>query len=154
MSNQDFAITFVVDETPEEVFAAITNVRGWWSRGIEGDTAKVGDEFTYRHKRLHRSTQRMSEAVPARRVVWRVVAAELSHAENRTEWTGTELQFDLVRKHGRTELRFTHVGLSRGLDCFEACARGWDFYVGDSLRRLITTGVGKPDPEAFARGAA
>ena len=96
----------------------------------------------------------MTEVVPSRRVVWRVLEADLSHARNRTEWTGTELQFEITRVRGATELRFIHVGLSRGLDCFEACARGWEFYVGDSLRRLITTGEGKPDPEAFARGAA
>jgi hypothetical protein len=30
MNNQDFTAAFTVDQTPEEAFAAINNVRGWW----------------------------------------------------------------------------------------------------------------------------
>lgn len=48
MSSSDFAATFTVDRTPEEVFAAIDDVRGWWSGNIEADTDALGAEFTYR----------------------------------------------------------------------------------------------------------
>ena len=53
MENQNFTSAFSVGQTPEEAFAAINNVRGWWSGepGIEGSTDKLGDEFTYRYKR-------------------------------------------------------------------------------------------------------
>jgi hypothetical protein len=37
------------------------------------------------------------------------------------------------------------VGLVPAFECFEACSRGWSFFVGESLRQLITTGKGKPD---------
>lgn len=154
MNHQDFTLTLTVDQSPEEVFAAVTNVRGWWSQGLEGRSAAVGDEFTYRHEDLHRSTHRVTEARPGERVVWRTVDAELSHARNRTDWIGTEVVFDIARKDGRTELRFTHVGLVRELDCFEACSRGWTYYVGESLRQLITTGKGTPDSRAKARTRA
>jgi hypothetical protein len=34
MNDETFTITFAVDETPEEAFAAINNVRAWWSGEI------------------------------------------------------------------------------------------------------------------------
>lgn len=81
---QDFRITFVVDRSPEEVFAAINNVRGWWSGEIEGDTNKLGAEFTYRHGDEHWSKQKITELVPARRVVWHVLDACLNFVKNKT----------------------------------------------------------------------
>jgi uncharacterized protein YndB with AHSA1/START domain len=148
MSNRDFSLRLLVDQSPEEVFAAVTNVRGWWSQGLEGDSAQVGDEFTYRHEDVHRSSHRLTEVIPGKRVVWRTLDADLSFAKNRAEWTGTDIRFEIERKGAQTELLFTHAGLVPDLDCFESCSGGWSFYVGDSLRRLITTGQGKPDPRS------
>src|SRR6185312_9991793 len=109
--------------------------------------------FTYRHKSIHRSTHRVTEAVPGRRIVWRTLDADLAHSRQPTEWIGTETRFDIARKGDKTALRFTHVGLVPEFDCFEACSTGWTHYVGDSLRRLITTGRGKPDSRAIALSA-
>jgi len=50
MRRQSFNSRFLVDRSPEEVFAAINDVRAWWSGEIEGDSGKLGDEFTYRTK--------------------------------------------------------------------------------------------------------
>jgi hypothetical protein len=68
-----FAATFTVDQTPDAVFAAIVDVRSWWTGDIDGAAEQLGDEFTYRYEDEHRSTQQVMELVPGRRVAWRVV---------------------------------------------------------------------------------
>lgn len=142
---EHFTISFSVAQSPEVAFAAILDVAGWWSKGLQGPCGKPGDVFTYRHKDLHTSKQRVVEAVPGQRVVWEVLEADLSFAKNRHEWKGTQIRFELGRKAGKTELRFTHVGLKRECDCFEACSDGWTYYLEQSLKPLIEKGVGQPD---------
>jgi hypothetical protein len=48
VNTQNFTSTFTVDQSPADVFAAIKNVRGWWTGGIDGRADKLGDEFSYR----------------------------------------------------------------------------------------------------------
>lgn len=47
MTKSDFTTTLLVDQTPEEVFNAINNARGWCPEEIEGSAEKLNDEFTY-----------------------------------------------------------------------------------------------------------
>jgi len=72
MKSKDYTTTFTVDQSPEEAFEAIKNVRGWWSEEIEGRTDKVGDEFTYHYKDVHTCRMKLVELVPNQRVVWLV----------------------------------------------------------------------------------
>jgi uncharacterized protein YndB with AHSA1/START domain len=145
MSNTNFAATFLVDQTPEEVFAAINNVRGWWSGEIEGDTDKLGAEFTYRYKDLHRSSQRITEFVPAERIVWHVSDSDLSFLKEKSEWTGSDIVFEISKKNGKTEVHFTHVGLVPQIECYGSCSNAWGQLVNGNLRSLITTGKNQPD---------
>jgi hypothetical protein len=71
MNNPDpnFTTTILVDESPEAAFAAINNVRGWWSENIDGSTAHLGDAWTYRYKDLHHCTMNVIEMVPNKKVV-------------------------------------------------------------------------------------
>ena len=145
MKNQDLTISFSVDQSPEEVFDAINDVRGWWSGEIEGPTDKLGAQFEYRYKDVHRTTQKITEFVPGKKVVWRVVKSMINFVKDKKEWDGTEIVFEIGRKRGKTEVKFTHVGLAPGIECYEGCSGAWGFYVGESLRKLITTGKGEPN---------
>jgi uncharacterized protein YndB with AHSA1/START domain len=145
MQSQSFTTSFLVDQSPDEVFAAINDVRGWWTRGeIEGRTDTIGEVFTYRYQDIHRSTQRITELVPGTRVVWQVIDGYLSFAEDAEEWTGTTIIFDIASDAGKTQVTFTHLGLNPALECFESCSSGWGFYINGSLQELITTGRGAP----------
>jgi hypothetical protein len=145
MTTTDLSFTLQVDQSPEEVFNAINNVRGWWSETIEGGTEKLNDEFIYRYKDLHYSKQRLIEVVPNKKVVWLVTDSSLNFIENKKEWNGTRISFEIGENDHKTQIRFTHHGLVPACECFNACFDGWSTYVNDSLFKLITTGKGEPN---------
>lgn len=146
MNEKNFTASFTVDQSPAEVFEAINNVRGWWSGEIDGDTDKLGAQFEYRYKDVHRTTQKITEFVPGKKVVWRVTDSQINFVKDKTEWNGTEIVFEIGRKDGKTELRFTHVGLVPTIECYGGCSGAWGFYINESLRSLVTTGKGEPNP--------
>jgi hypothetical protein len=154
---QNLTATITVDHTPAEVFAAIANVRGWWNENIIGATASLHDEFvftddaTYAGEAVNAPENirfvrfRIIEIAPGERMVWHVVDSYLNFVEDHGEWTDTKVVFDIVEGPEGTTVRFTHEGLTAGgSDCFEACSRGWTFYITESLPRLIATGTGRP----------
>jgi Activator of Hsp90 ATPase homolog 1-like protein len=152
MTNQNFTTTFSVDQTPEEVFRAINHVRGWWSEEIEGGTDKLGDEFNYHYKDVHRCKMKITEVIPGKKVVWRVLDNYFNFIEDQSEWKGTEISFEISRKGNKTEVRFTHLGLVPKYECFDVCSNAWGSYINGSLRSLITTGEGKPNLKEKGNG--
>jgi hypothetical protein len=142
---QNYTTTFTVDQTPQQVFAAINNVRGWWAGDIAGSTSKLGDEFTYRFKEFHYSKHKITELIPDKKVVWLVLEASLNFVKEKTEWNGTEITFEIAKKGDKTEVRFTHAGLVPDIECYDACSDAWGGYINGSLRDLIATGKGQPD---------
>lgn len=146
MHDTGFRTSFSVEQSPDEVFRAITDVSRWWTGNVDGSAAQVGDEFVYRYPDLHVSRQKVTELVPGRTVIWRVVDAKLSFTADPDEWTGTELVFRIDRQDGRTVLAFEHVGLIPGIECFDQCSSAWGFFINGSLKRLITTGEGPTAP--------
>ena len=71
MNTQDFTTAFVVEQTPEEVFNAVNNVRGWWSEEIEGNTSELNDEFDYHYQDVHRCKMKLIEVIPNKKLVFR-----------------------------------------------------------------------------------
>lgn len=145
MSDQNFTLSFTVDQSPEEVFKAIINVRGWWSQAIEGETDKQGALFYYHFKDIHRATLKVTELVPGKKVSWHVLQNYFNFGKDQTEWTGTDIVFEIAKKGDKTELVFTHIGLVPQYECYKVCSDGWGTYIYDSLRSLITTGKGQPN---------
>lgn len=145
MDNNSFTAVFSVDQTPEEVFAAINNVRGWWSEEIDGRTDKQGAEFKYHFKDIHQCKMKVAELIAGKKVAWHVLDNYFNFTKDKTEWKSTDIVFNISRSGDKTEVRFTHVGLVPEYECYDACSEGWGFYINTSLQDLITTGKGQPN---------
>lgn len=145
MDNQDFTTTLLVDQTPEEIFNAINDVRGWWSEEIEGNTNQLNDEFTYHYRDIHRCQIKLIEVIPNKKVVWLVMNNYFKFTKDKSEWTGTKISFEISKKDNQTQIRFTHLGLIPAYECYDICRDAWNNYIQNSLRSLITTGKGQPN---------
>lgn len=137
--------TFQVDESPQHAYEAINDVRGWWSAHITGPTDQRNAEFSYWVPGIHYAKFRITELVPGRKVSWLVIDSWLAFPDDKEEWNGTTVTFDITEVDGRTQLRFTHHGLVPDIECYDACWVAWGGYITGSLRDLITTGTGRPN---------
>lgn len=146
MTTDSYTTAFTVDQSPEEVFKAIVDMRGWWSQNIDGYTGLLGASFKYRFQDVHRCTLKTAELEPGRKVRWHVVDNDFNFIADKSEWKDTDIVFEIARKDGRTEVRFTHVGLVPDYACYNICRDAWGTYVNESLRDLIVTGKGRPNP--------
>jgi hypothetical protein len=138
----DYTTSFSVDQTPEQVFEAINNVRQWWGSNVEGDNTSLGDEFTYRVSGVHICRLRVVELVPCQKVAWLVLDNHMSYVEDQSEWIGTTITFEIDRRDGSTEVRFAHQGLIPENECYRMCSNAWAALMHHSLPGLITTGEG------------
>ncbi len=143
MIPQDFTTTLLLGNTPEEVYAAINNVRDWWTENTDGGSHRIGDEFTVRFGDIHVSTQRITDLQPNKRVEWLVTYSNLNFVEQKNEWTNTTIVFEITAGE-QTQLRFIHRGLTPVIQCYGGCSKGWAQYINGSLHMLITTGTGAP----------
>lgn len=147
MQDQNFTTTLLVDQSPEQVFNAINNVRGWWSEEIEGSTDKPEGEFIYHYRDVHYCKIKLDEFIPGKKVVWLVLDNHFNFIKDQSEWKGTTIIFEISEKDSQTQLRFTHLGLVPQYECFDICRDAWSNYIHNSLRNLITTGKGEPNPK-------
>lgn len=143
--DQNYTATISVEQTPEEVFHAVNNVRGWWSEEIEGSTDHLGDEWTHHYQNVHRCKMKITGFVPGQKVVWLVLDNFFNFTEDKTEWKGTKIIFEISKKGKKTEVRFTHQGLVPDYECFDVCSDAWGGHIKGSLKNLIATGKGQPN---------
>lgn len=78
-------------------------------------------------------------------MVWRVVDSNLHWITDNKEWNGTRIEWEVSSRNKRTKVHMMHVGLVPGIQCYDNCTQGWNFYVGKSLLKLLTEIKRLPD---------
>ncbi len=138
---ESFTTTIEIAKSPRDVFSCIGEVSKWWSKDFEGNSKKLNDEFIIHHPNTHYSKQRLTEVTPYKKIVWLVTESTLYWLLNdKHEWTGTRMIFDIDTGGDKTCLKFTHEGLVPRKECFKRCEEGWKKVITDSLFRYIVSG--------------
>ena len=144
MKKQDYHVSISVKATAAEVFKSINNVSKWWSEDLEGNSQKQDDEFTVRFGETSITVQ-LVELIPYRKIGWYVTDCYKHWLKDKKEWKGTKMVWEILSGGDMTQINFTHIGLVPGLECYGGCEKAWDFYIKDSLFKLLTEGKGKPE---------
>jgi len=144
MKNLDYTAILTVDNSIQDTFKAINSIAKWWTDDLTGSSQKLDDEFIVQFGDIHKTGQKIIEFVPDKKVVWLVTESRLNFIKNEEEWKNTKISFELSRQGDKTQIRFTHLGLVPEVECFNACSKGWDYYIKGSLFKFLTEGKGTP----------
>jgi len=139
----DYTSIITVPATPELAFKNICAVSGWWTTCVEGGAEKSGDVFTVRFGETF-ITIKIVELIAGKKIVWHVTDCYKHWLRNRKEWNDTIIQWEISAEKNTTKINFRHIGLVPGIECYNGCEKAWDFYIKQSLVKLLTEGKGMP----------
>jgi uncharacterized protein YndB with AHSA1/START domain len=126
----------------DEVYGALTTVEGlsaWWTDATRGDTEVDGVlQFRFREGGFDMVVR---ELEPAKHVLWEVV-------DGPAEWVGTTVSFDLKQEDDYTIILFKHEGWREPVEFMHHCSTKWATFLL-SLKSLVETGKGAPEPDDF-----
>jgi hypothetical protein len=143
-SSVDYQRSIQAGISPAEALSRISRVPDWWTKNFTGRSGNPGDRFTVRFGETFVDFQ-VSEVVPGKKAVWQVTDCNLHWINDKKEWKGTSVVWEVSSRNGATQVKMTHAGLVPGVECYGNCKPGWDFFVGESLLKLLTENQGLPD---------
>ena len=149
MEKKNYDKTIIVNVSAEEAIKKISQINFWWATNVQGDTKNLDDVFTVRFGKTF-STIQITEIIPDKKILWSILNSSLPLFKDEKIWNGTEMVWEILSLNRATEITMTHVGLTPDKECYEDCSKGWSFYIGESLRKLITEGNGLPGTGIFA----
>jgi hypothetical protein len=141
---KDFQKSFTVNANATETMHKIAQVNLWWAKNFKGKSTKFNDKFSVYFSDTWVNFK-IAESVPGKKIVWLVTDCNLHWIENKKEWDGTEVVFELTEKEGRTKIDFSHRGLTPDCECYENCKPGWTHHLKNGLQKLINEGKGEPE---------
>jgi len=143
MEQNNYHSSITTNVSPKEAFENIARVDAWWAKNFTGYATKTGDTFTVQFGATKVDFV-ISEAIPEKKIVWLVTDCHLPFLNDKNEWTGTSVNWEIGSENGETRIDMTHIGINPGVECFEICNAGWNRHIQDSLNNLMNKGEGKP----------
>jgi hypothetical protein len=135
MKNENYTVAIKASKSPVEVFKHLINdVAEFWPEELEGECAKLNDEFIFRTGDSHYSKNKVIELVPGKKLVWLVI--ESIRKTDNFEWTGTKMIFELAPEGNNTLLKFTYDGVVPENESGRL-AQICDFVIKEKLYNLI-----------------
>jgi uncharacterized protein YndB with AHSA1/START domain len=105
----NYTVEVELPKSPADVFSHLINLKSWWPEDFEGEDIKLNSEFVFTSGESHYSTNKVTEFVPNKRLVW-VATLGIRKTDN-YEWTGTKMIFELTPQGNHTQLKFTYDGV-------------------------------------------
>jgi len=144
MEKQDYRTSITADVTPQEAFNSINDVSKWWSQDVKGSSQNLNDIFTITFGETWLEIK-IVELIADRKIVWHVADCYKHFLKDKKEWKDTTMTWEISTDYGITQIGFTHFGLVPGVECYEICEKAWDFYIKESLFKLLAKGNGMPE---------
>jgi len=144
MKHQDYHRSITASVTPQAAFEKISSVSQWWAKDFEGKSDEPNDVFTVRFKNGDWYTIKIAELIPGKKILWDVIDAEQTWHEDRKEWAGTNIVFEISPLKNGSKVTLTHSGLTPEAECYDKCKMGWDYLMQKSLSKFLTEGIGLP----------
>lgn len=138
---KSYTYKFISPKSPKEVYELLLTVNKWWSgiyeENIIGKSRTIDDEFSFSAGGgAHFSKQRLIELVPNKKIVWLITESNLTFLRNPKEWNNTKLVFNISKKNGQSEVKFTHDGLLPQIECYDGCSNAWTQYLNNLKEKL------------------
>lgn len=137
MEKQNYNCVISANISATAAVDAISSVTKWWGEDVTGSSKKQGDIFTIRFGTTH-VTFKITELIPEKEIVWLVTDCHLPWLNDKTEWTGTSIAWNIENEGDSTQISMTHVGLQPEVECYDQCEKGWNFHIKESLLKLLT----------------
>lgn len=149
MNPQNYQCTIAAPITANEAFDKISRVGEWWAVNFKGNAKNLHDRFTVHFARTTWAAMEIVDVVPDQRVVWKVADCYLPIFKDPYVWKDNLIFFDIAADGAEAEVTMTHIGLFPGVECYEDCRKGWNFYIGESLFGLLNSNKGLPGSGIF-----
>jgi hypothetical protein len=143
MTTQDLTCNIQAPVSAKEAYDKIARVGEWWAKDFKGSAHNLGDTFTVRFGTTFVDFK-IAEAVPEKRIVWLVVNCYIPSLNDKTEWNGTSVAWDIATSGDTATITMTHHGIRPEVECYQMCEKGWNHHIAHSLHKFLIEGQGSP----------